>query len=168
MLEIIIKIILVPIAGFLFFKPLISADLNAGIIFSFQSHGLFLFASAIILFYILIGFYSLSLYNCLKKVSKSSLTVAPESVWKMFIIPLNFIEDFFIIRNVSRAIKSEKLVNPKLVSISSSGSFSGYLWCTMQLFSLIPNNYGEIGGLLALPFWFYHWHLILKVNKLLS
>ncbi len=86
----------------------------------------------------------------------------------MFLIPYNFLEDFFIVSNVARSLRQEASTNPRLQGIRGFGIWSGNGWCTAQLLSLLPGVMGEAAGLAGGVLWAKHWHFIAKVNRLLS
>lgn len=90
------------------------------------------------------------------------------SVWLMFLLPYNFVEDFFIVGNVSRSIRAEAATNARLAGLTGFGFVSGFGWCAAQIVSLLPNAVGELAGGVALLCWGVHWRLVVKVNRLLS
>lgn len=119
-------------------------------------------------FLIAVAIYCRSLQRCLSLVAPACRTAEPRSVWYMFLIPYNFIEDFFIVRNVTRSLANEARLNPRLANIKHFGAVSGYGWCSAQLVSLLPNLAGEIAAVVALFFWLIHWRFIWRVNNRLG
>ena len=119
------------------------------------------------LFFLAIGFYCKELQNCLVLISPQNRKASPRSVWFMFLIPFNFIEDFFIAINLFNSMEEAKC-NKKLSGIKDLGMISGIGWCIAQIFSLIPNIAGQLAGALGLVLWIIHWRLIIKINKLLT
>lgn len=119
-------------------------------------------------FFVMVGFYCKTLQRCLTLVKPENRKAKPTSVWYMFAIPFNFIEDFFIIINLANSIEEEKKSNIKLKSISDFGMISGIGWSIAQVLSFIPNVVGQLAGLLGMILVIYHWFLIIKVNKLLA
>ena len=81
--------------------------------------------SVAIAFFIAVAFYCISLQNCLKLIHPDNRASTPTSVWYMFLLPMNFIEDFFIIIDVSNSISKEMEKNSKLKSITDDGMVVG-------------------------------------------
>jgi hypothetical protein len=48
-------------------------------------------------FFMMVGFYCRTLQRCLSLINPTNRKAKPSSVWYMFAIPFNFIEDFFIV-----------------------------------------------------------------------
>jgi hypothetical protein len=101
-------------------------------------------------------------------VQPEARTATPRSVWLMFLIPYNFVEDFFIIANVANSLRREARQNKALHPFHGFGLLSGLAWCSLQIVSLIPHEIGSLAGFLALPFWVVHWRLIRQVNRALT
>lgn len=141
-----------------------------GILGELQMFGPIGSALVIAVFLLLILFYALDLIKTLRLVSPTSRKgVRPRSVWLMFLLPYNFIEDFFIVANVARSLKAEAAANPAaLAGFKSFGMVSGLGWCTAQIVSLIPNQLGSAAGLLAIGFWVWHWVFIRRANAALA
>ena len=121
----------------------------------------------LIAFLIAVGFYCRALQKCLELIHPDCRAASPKSVWFMFLIPFNIIEDFFIILNISNSIQAEARRNTSLSVLKEFGIVSGLGWCIAQVLSLIPNYAGQIAGLVGLILWIIHWSFINKVNKLL-
>lgn len=119
-------------------------------------------------FFIMVGFYCRTLQKCLTLIKPQNRKTKPTSVWYMFAIPFNFIEDFFIVINVANSIEEEKKTNIKLKNVSDFGMISGIGWSIAQVLSFIPNYVGQIAGLLGMVLVIYHWTQIAKINKLLA
>lgn len=119
-------------------------------------------------FFLAISFYCKALQSCLTMISPQNRKAAPKSVWLMFILPYNFIEDFFIMINISNSLEEEAKYNTNLTGIKDFGLITGISWCIAQILSFIPNIAGEIAGALGLVLWIIHWRFIIKINKLLS
>lgn len=115
---------------------------------------------AVLLFLALVFFYCRDLGRTLAAVAPAARTAAPASVWWMFVLPYNFIEDFFIIHNVSASLRAEARRNPALAGWRRFGEWSGLGWCGAQIVSLVPNLLGSAAGLIALVLWLSHWRLI--------
>lgn len=122
----------------------------------------------IAIFLMLVYFYARDLRRSLLLVSPELRKANPNSVWLMFLLPYNFIEDFFIISNVSGSLKTEAKTNPALSKFKSFGMFSGIGWCTAQIISLIPNEFGSVAGVIAIVLWIWHWIFVRRANNLLG
>ena len=121
-----------------------------------------------IIFFILVAFYCRTLQKTLTLIEHSHRKCAPRSVWLMFFIPYNFIEDFFIIYNVSISIKHQAINNEKLNSYSYYSLYVGLGSCAAQILSIAPGHYGQIATLIALVLWIVHWYLMMLINKRLT
>ena len=119
-------------------------------------------------FLAMVFLYCRDLYRSLLLVRPSARKASPRSVWLMFLIPYNFVEDFFIIANVANSLRQEALHNEALHPFKSFGMVSGLGWCAMQIVSLLPNQIGSIAGVLALPIWIIHWRFIRRINAILT
>jgi hypothetical protein len=86
----------------------------------------------------------------------------------MFLIPYNFIEDFFIVNKVGSSLRRSASVDPRLTGYSRFGNWTGSAWCVAQLLSLLPGLIGEASGLAAIVLWAKHWHFIAQANRLLA
>lgn len=119
-------------------------------------------------FFIMVAFYCRTLQKCLTLIKPVNRKAKPTSVWYMFAIPFNFIEDFFIVINIANSIEEEKKANRKLKTISDFGMVSGIGWSIAQVLSFIPNIVGQTAGLIGMILVVYHWVQIAKINKLLN
>ncbi|HHL4083507.1 hypothetical protein [Burkholderia sola] len=122
----------------------------------------------IAVFLALVYAYASDLRTILKSVSWGSRVAEPNSVWLMFLLPYNFIEDFFIISNVAKSLEAESRINPALSGLRSFGRISGIGWCAAQVLSLIPNIIGSIAGGVAVFLWVWHWVFVRRTNKMLA
>ena len=148
--------------------PFLRPDVPGGILGELNIFGPVGSLVAIAVFLLLVLFYVLDLIKTLKLVSPASRKARPNSVWFMFLLPYNFIEDFFIVSNVAKSLKAEAARNPALATFKSFGMISGLGWCTAQVVSLIPNQIGSAAGLIAIGFWIWHWVFIRRANGVLS
>lgn len=121
-----------------------------------------------VLFFGMVGFYCRTLQRCLTLIKPENRKASPKSVWYMFAIPFNFVEDFFIVIDVANSLEAEKKTNPSLASVSDFGMVSGIGWSIAQVLSFIPNMVGQVAGLLGMILVIYHWVQISKINRLLS
>ncbi|MBS0371842.1 MAG: hypothetical protein JSS57_21885 [Proteobacteria bacterium] len=120
------------------------------------------------LFLSLVFLYCQDLHTTLSLIHPRARAASPRSVWLMFLVPYSFIEDFFIVLNVTRSLQRESSQNAVFGQFRNFGMLSGIGWCSAQLISLLPNDVGLIGGLMALPLWILHWRRIRQANSLLS
>ncbi|MFN3986674.1 MAG: hypothetical protein ACK4KV_14360 [Rhodocyclaceae bacterium] len=163
-----VKIVLtIPVAYALVY-PFLNPDVSGGIFKEFEVLGLvgsIIFAAV---FLALVFLYCRDLSRSLALVRPSARTASPRSVWLMFLIPYNFVEDFFIVANVANSLRAEAQSNKALLPFRRFGMVSGLGWCSAQIVSLLPNELGAVAGALALPLWIVHWRLIRRVNAVLA
>lgn len=110
-------------------------------------------------------FYCRDLEAVLHAVPTRSRAASPRSVWYMFLIPYNFVEDFFIVWNISQSLAAEAEHQPALRGAGRFGLVSGFGWCALQIVSLIPTELGSIGGFAALPLWLWHWRYMRRMRR---
>lgn len=125
-------------------------------------------AAIIIIFFTAIGFYCMDLKRCLELIEPKNRKANPKSVWYMFLMPYNFIEDFFIMINISNSLEEEAKENKKLENNNDFGMTTGIGWCIAQILSFVPNYAGQIASIIGLILWIIHWIFILKMNRLLE
>lgn len=163
-----VKIVLtIPVAYALAY-PFLNPDVSGGIFKEFEVLGLvgsIIFAAV---FLVLVFLYCRDLSRSLALVRPSARTASPRSVWLMFLIPYNFVEDFFIVANVANSLRAEAKSNEALQPFRCFGMVAGLGWCSAQIVSLLPNEVGSVAGALALPLWIIHWRLIRRVNAALA
>jgi hypothetical protein len=158
------SILSIPIAiglAYPFFNP----DAAGGILGELKIFGPTGSIVAVVVFLLLVLFYALDLIRSLKLVSPASRKAKPSGVWLMFLLPYNFIEDFFIVANVAKSLKAEAASNPALANFKSFGMISGMGWCAAQVVSLVPNQIGSAAGLVAIVFWIWHWVFMRRANR---
>jgi hypothetical protein len=119
-------------------------------------------------FFIMVAFYCRTLQKCLTLIKPENRKAMPKSVWYMFAVPFNFVEDFFIVINIASSIEEEKKSNIKLKDISDFGTVSGIGWSISQVLSFIPNIVGQMAGLLGMILVIYHWTQIARINRQLA
>lgn len=163
-----IKIVLSLVLLICGLAPFFEPSNETGTLDSIVTLGIFGSIGLFLVFFTAIWFYCQSLQRCLSNISASNRKATPKSVWYMFLIPYNFIEDFFIVINISNSIEAEAKNNPKLSSINHFGLTTGLGWCIAQILSLIPNFGGQLAGLIGLILWLIHWRFIIKINQLLK
>ncbi len=160
----------------LFLKLLLTVPVACGLVYPFVYPGegrgvldevmMFGPAGALLVamgFLSLVFLYAKDLVHTLQLVRPEARMTKPQSVWLMFLIPFNFVEDFFIIHNVSCSLRAEAEVNAALQRFRSFGLWSGLGWCAAQIVSLLPNTIGAAAGMLAMVLWVWHWVFIRRV-----
>jgi hypothetical protein len=112
--------------------------------------------------FVVAGFFGLVALYCAALQRTLTLTggARPASVWWMFAVPYNFVEDFFIVRTVAAALAADGRA-------AAPGRWSavGYAWCTLQILSLLPGMPGYAAGAAALPVWAAHWIMTARINR---
>lgn len=119
-------------------------------------------AALVIAFFGAVAVYCGALQRTLTSVRADARTASPASVWWMFAIPYNFIEDFFIVRAVGTSLASDGRLPARRVRM---WSVLGYGWCALQILSLFPGSAGLLGGATALPVWVAHWALTVRFRR---
>lgn len=120
------------------------------------------------IFLVFVFFYCKDLQKTLEMIEPEHRVASPKSVWFMFLIPYNFVEDFFIVRNIAVSIKNEAKNNLALKELRYFGLYSGIGWCTAQILSLAPSYLGKTASIIAIVLWVIHWKFIRKTNKRLG
>jgi len=75
-------------------------------------------------FFLLVACYCRTLQTCLTLIKPENRKAAPASVWYMFAMPFNFIEDFFIVINLANSIAEEQKGNRRLTGLPGLGGAS--------------------------------------------
>ena len=119
-------------------------------------------------FLIAVAFYCRTLERCWSLVAPERRKAAPGSVWFMFLVPFNFVEDFFIIINLSHSLEEEARFNERLSGQKDFGLTTGMGWCIAQILSFLPHPAGSIAGAIGLILWLMHWRLICNILKILK
>lgn len=123
---------------------------------------------AVLLFLILVAFYCGDLQRSLALVRPEARKAKPRSVWLMFLLPYNFIEDFFIIANVATSLREVAQHNERLRLPRDTGLVSGWGWCAAQIVALLPHQLGSVAGALTIALWIMHWHFVRGANATLA
>ncbi|MBB1519124.1 hypothetical protein [Aquipseudomonas guryensis] len=162
-----VKLLLTLLVAAALAYPLLQPEADAGIFRELEMLGPLAAISLTLLFLLAVFLYCRDLQCALSLVRPECRAAAPRSVWLMFLLPYNFIEDFFIVAHVTQSLRREAQANDALRPFSHFGMLSGIGWCSAQILSLIPHAIGSLAGLLALPLWLAHWHLIRRINRAL-
>jgi hypothetical protein len=115
-------------------------------------------------FLTLVALYCRALQRTLTLIGPDARQARPGSVWWMFAVPHNFVEDFFIVRAVAGSLAAARTPATEV----RRWSLLGYGWCALQIVSLLPGVAGLAGGALALPLWAAHWALTARLNRRLA
>lgn len=148
--------------------PFLDSTNGTGMLNEIYRIGIFPSVLIMVAFFVMVAFYCRTLQKCLSLIKSGNRKATPTSVWYMFAIPFNFVEDFFIVINLANSLETEKASNEKLKNVTDFGMVSGIGWCLAQILSFIPNIVGQIASLLGMILVIYHWILINKMNKLLK
>ena len=165
---VLVKIVLTVPVTYALAYPFLNPSVAGGIFNDVETLGLLGSLAIAAVFLAMVFLYCRDLYRSLTLVRPSARAAAPRSVWLMFLIPYNFIEDFFIVANVTKSLRREARQNIALHPFKRFGMASGLGWCTAQIVSLLPNAIGSVAGVLALPLWIVHWRFIRRVNAALT
>ncbi|HLO45199.1 MAG TPA: hypothetical protein VK175_12765 [Leadbetterella sp.] len=133
-----------------------------------KSIGLWMLAILVSGFLGFVALYCKDIQTCLELINPQNRKMSPKSAWLMFFMPFNFIEDFFIVINLSNSIEAEAKINQKLETIKDFGMVTGIGWCIAQILSFIPNVFGQIVGCLGIILVVFHWIFIKKIIALLK
>ncbi len=163
----IIKAVLSIFVGAALALPILMPEYGSGFMREMQILGLTGSLIVIAVFLALVSFYCRDLQRVLDKIQPQNRNAKPNSVWLMFLLPYNFIEDFFIMYNIAVSIKREAAQNSSLQFSKRYGLFSGIGWCSAQIISLLPGVIGQTAGLVALILWVAHWVFVRKALRLL-
>jgi hypothetical protein len=163
-----IKISLSLVVALCAVHPLLGGADGSGVLNEAGGLGASALLTLVVLFLVAVFFYCKALSTCLALIPPANRVATPRSVWLMFLLPYNFIEDFFIIHHVARSIEKEAEGNEQLAALNSTGLTSGLGWCIAQLLSLVPGAGGAVAGVVALVLWIHHWVFIRRVIRLLK
>ena len=113
-------------------------------------------------FLLAVAAYASDLQRLLEAVPEPFRAARPKSVWLMFLIPYNFVEDFWIIGNVAASLKAHAAARGR--TAGTFGMISGIGWCVLQILALVPHEVGSVAGLLAVPLWLWHWAYVRRAR----
>jgi hypothetical protein len=113
-------------------------------------------------FLLAVAAYARDLQRLLEAVPEPFRAASPRSVWLMFLLPYNFVEDFWIIAHVAASLKAHAMAQG--VTAGTFGLISGLGWCALQILALVPHPAGSIAGLLAVPLWLWHWAYVRRAR----
>ncbi len=163
-----IKIILTLLVVIALLLPFFHPSPNSGLLEELKILGIHGVLVVLGFFFVFVYFYCKDLQKILESITPKNRVATPKSVWLMFLIPYNFVEDFFIVYNVSRSLKNEATFNPALNKLKYFGMYSGIGWCLSQVFSLAPGYIGKVSSVFAIILWVIHWRFIRHTTNLLK
>ena len=131
---------------------------DRGLVAEFSALGPIAGTAVAVMFLCAVAMYCRDLQRVLAAVTPQRRAAPPASVWLMFLIPYNLVEDFFIVANVAASLRAEAAANPALARRwGRCGLISGLGWCALQILSLMPLAIASVAGFLAVPLWLWHW-----------
>jgi hypothetical protein len=146
-------------------RPLWAEDGDPGVLREIIALGPVGGTIAALVFLGLVALYSRALQRTMELVRSEARTAAPTSVWWMFAIPLNFMEDFFIVRDVGSSLAADGRLERSVVR---RWILVGHGWCAFQILSLFPGAAGYTGGAAAIVLWAAHWIMTARVQRVLA
>ncbi len=152
----------VPVCGILT-QPLWAPQLGSGILGEVAALGVGGGLAALAVFFGLVALYVQTLRGLLTAVRPEARRRTPRSLWLMFAIPLNFVEDFEIVSDLAASLRADGAFATGAVRAWRA---VGIGWCALQLVSLLPGEVGLAGGLLAIVLWAAHWlHTVMLIRR---
>lgn len=135
-------------------QPLRAPRLGAGLLGEVAAFGVWGCLAAVTLFFGLVALYCRSLQHLADSIASPARVRSPRSVWLMFAIPFNFVEDFCIVADLAKGLRRDGSTPPHA---SLLWLILGQTWCGLQIASLFPGEVGIASGVLALIIWGWHW-----------
>lgn len=167
-MNILIKLVLTALLVWWVALPLVEQSPGNNVLSEILATGIVESILIIAAFFIMVAFYCRTLQKCFSLIQPQNRKAQPHSVWYMFALPFNFIEDFFIVINLANSIEAEKKTNQKLDHVKDNGMVTGISWSIAQLMSFIPNIVGQTAGLLGMLLVIVHWIQVAKINRILG
>lgn len=156
----ILKLVLTCFAAAAVASPLFFPNAKGGVLNEVALLGPVFGPMLIAVFFSAIAFYAWDLKRLFKTIPRKYRAAHPHSVWWMFLIPYNFIEDFFIIQNLTRSLHAYTNENAAPYVKWPYGAVTGFGWCALQIVSLFPHSIGAVSGGLAIILWIAHWRFV--------
>ena len=157
-------VLTVPVVALLT-QPLWAPGWGAGILGELALLGGPGVALAVAVFFVLVAFYCRSLQRLLALVHPEARRRSPRSVWFMFALPFNFVEDFFIVADLAASLRQDGRTAPKTCRL---WLVLGEAWCVLQIASLLPGEAGIVSGTVALLLWVWHWGHTVVIRRRLT
>lgn len=146
-------VLTIPVVALLL-QPLWAPRWGSGILGEITATGPVAAVTTIVTFFGLVALYCLTLQRILVRLPKWGRTRSPRSVWLMFALPFNFVEDFFIVNDIAGSLAASPTISDINRNIWRA---TGLAWCALQIVSLLPGPLGLVGGALAMPVWLGNW-----------
>lgn len=162
-----IKLFLTILVAAVAVSPLLIESWSGGILRELSLFGPVYGSIIAIAFLILVAVYCVDLQRLLEAVPLQSRTATPKSVWWMFLIPYNFVEDFFIVHNTTQSIQNAVDQGVGTTLRKPFGALSGFGWCILQIITLIPHPAGSIAAPIAIVLWIVHWSFVRRATRML-
>lgn len=140
-------------------QPLWAPQWGAGILGEVAALGPLWATIAIAGFFGAVALYCSVLHRIARSLPETAAGPRPRSVWLMFAIPFNFVEDFFIVCELGAALGRAR------VARASAWRTIGLAWCALQIVSLVPGVAGQSAGVVALAVWVAHWILSAQILR---
>ncbi|WP_435299000.1 hypothetical protein [Timonella sp. A28] len=146
-------------------QPLWAPQWGAGILGEIAAFGPVGSVIAMTIFFGLVALYCQSLKRLLEATRPEARSRTPRSIWLMFAIPFNFVEDFFIVADIHSSMRNDgRTAQPAL----RLWHLLGMAWCILQIGSLLPGTIGVTTGTLALIIWAWHWIYTALIHRKLA
>ena len=163
-----LKLFLTLLISIALLLPFIDPSMGSGFLREMQTLGPIGSIIVLAVFLVFVFFYCKDLQKTLELITPQNQLAKPKSVWLMFLIPYNFIEDFFIVYNIAASLKNEAKTNTSLANSKDFGLYTGIGWCVAQIVSLAPGELGQLASLLAIILWIVHWRFIRSTIAILA
>ncbi|MBB4854141.1 hypothetical protein HNP40_001521 [Mycobacteroides chelonae] len=138
----------------LLLQPLWAPQWGSGILGEVSTTGPVAALAAAAVFFALVALYCRTLQQILICLPEWGRVRSPRSVWWMFALPFNFVEDFFIVNDIAGSLAVTSVISG---TGRSTWRTTGLTWCALQIMSLLPGPVGLVGGVLAIPVWLGNW-----------
>lgn len=112
-----------------------------------------------------VALYCRTLQRCLTLTRYEARVVSPLSVWWMWAIPYNFVEDFFIIDNIARSWRRDARIDTGRLRL---WTVLGFTWATLQVLTICPAPVAWVATLPALIVWAWHWMFSVRILRSLT
>ncbi len=146
-------------------QPLWAPQWGAGILGEVAAFGPVGAVLALVAFFGLVALYCASLQRLLAIVPAEHRARSPRSVWLMFAIPFNFIEDLVIVADIATSLRRQAVLPD---ASRRRWLVLGMTWAGLQIASLLPGEVGVVAGVLALVVWVVHWALTAAIRRRLA
>ncbi len=146
-------VLTVPVVALLL-QPLWAPRWGSGVLGEVSAAGPVAAVSTVVVFFGAVALYCVTLQQILSELPEWGRARSPRSVWLMFALPFNFVEDFFIVNDIAGSLAATSSVTNTTRNVWRT---TGLAWCALQIISLFPGPIGLTGGALAIPVWLVNW-----------